>query len=359
MMPMTETPALYLQNVRKSFGSFQALSDLNLAVEAGSFVAIVGPSGCGKSTLLRIIAGLETVSGGEIYLEGENVTDASAGERGLAMVFQSYALYPHKTVRQNMGFALKIEKRPKDEIDRRVAEAARALQLEEHLDRYPRQLSGGQRQRVAIGRAIVRQPSVFLFDEPLSNLDASLRAETRVELAELHARLKATMIYVTHDQIEAMTLADKIVILKDGRIQQVGPPKELYERPTSLFVAGFIGSPKMNFVEGEVRGGAFVSPHLAVPLPADFPNGPVTLGVRPESLQIAQAGPALGELHVTIVEYLGDESVIHGRLADGTPLTLREKGSVAVAKGEALPIDLEPGGALHLFGPDSLRIEAK
>ena len=357
---MPAPPALYLQNVQKHFGAFHALRDLNLSVEAGSFVAIVGPSGCGKSTLLRIIAGLETVSGGDIYLDGENVTDASAGERGLAMVFQSYALYPHKTVRQNMGFALKIEKRPKEEIQRRVAEAARALQLEEHLDRYPRQLSGGQRQRVAIGRAIVRQPSLFLFDEPLSNLDASLRAETRVELAELHARLKATMIYVTHDQVEAMTLADKIVILKDGRIQQVGTPKDLYERPASLFVAGFIGSPKMNFINGVVRGGTFVSAHLTVALQCGVADGPATLGVRPETLEVARDGPGLGDMRVSIVEYLGDESVIHGRLADGTPLTLREKRSVEAAKDTILSIALEPGGALHLFdAQDGLRIDYK
>ena len=357
---MPETPALDLRNVQKSFGAFHALRDLDLSVEAGSFVAIVGPSGCGKSTLLRIIAGLETVSGGDIYLDGENVTDASAGERGLAMVFQSYALYPHKTVRQNMGFALKIEKRPKDEINRRVAEAARALQLEDHLDRYPRQLSGGQRQRVAIGRAIVRQPSVFLFDEPLSNLDASLRAETRVELAELHARLGATMIYVTHDQVEAMTLADKIVILKDGRIQQIGTPKDLYERPANLFVAGFIGSPKMNFIDGVAQGGTFVSAHLTVPLQGSVPDGPVTLGVRPEALELTRDGPGLGEMRVTIAEYLGDESVIHGRLADGTQLTIREKKNVDAAKGATLPITLEPGGALHLFGThDGLRIDPK
>ena len=357
---MASPPALYLQNVQKHFGAFHALRDLNLSVEAGSFVAIVGPSGCGKSTLLRIIAGLESVSGGDIYLAGENVTDASAGERGLAMVFQSYALYPHKTVRQNMGFALKIEKRPKDEIERRVAEAARALQLEEHLDRYPRQLSGGQRQRVAIGRAIVRQPSLFLFDEPLSNLDASLRAETRVELAELHARLKATMIYVTHDQVEAMTLADRIVILRDGSIQQVGTPKDLYERPASLFVAGFIGSPKMNFVNGVVQGGAFISANLNVPLQGGVPEGPATLGLRPETLEVARNRSGLGAMRVSIVEYLGDESVIHGRLADGTTLTLREKGSVAVAKDETIQIALEPGGALHLFdAKDGLRIAPK
>ncbi|WMS44011.1 sn-glycerol-3-phosphate ABC transporter ATP-binding protein UgpC [Acuticoccus sp. MNP-M23] len=357
---MPETPALYLQNIQKSFGTFRALCDLDLSVEAGSFVAIVGPSGCGKSTLLRIIAGLETVSGGDIYLDGENVTDASAGERGLAMVFQSYALYPHKTVRQNMAFALKIEKRPKAEIERRVAEAARALQLEQHLDRYPRQLSGGQRQRVAIGRAIVRQPSVFLFDEPLSNLDASLRAETRVELAELHARLKATMIYVTHDQVEAMTLADKIVILKDGRIQQVGAPKDLYERPANVFVAGFIGSPKMNFIDGSVRGGTFASADLTVPLPGEFADGPATLGVRPEALEVARDGAGVGQMQVSIAEYLGDESVIHGRLADGTHLTLREKGSIDAAKGETLALALEDGAAIHLFGAENgLRIDPK
>ena len=350
---MIQTPALSLQNVNKRFGTFEALSDLNLLVDQGSFVAIVGPSGCGKSTLLRIIAGLETASDGDIYLNGENVTDASAGERGLAMVFQSYALYPHKSVRDNMGFALKIEKRPKKEIAQRVAEAARALQLEDHLDKYPRQLSGGQRQRVAIGRAIVRKPSLFLFDEPLSNLDASLRAETRVELAELHARLAATMIYVTHDQVEAMTLADKIVILKDGRVQQIGAPEELYERPANLFVAGFIGSPKMNLVRGQLAAGTFAGGGIDLPVPGQQGTGPAVLGIRPEALEIVTSDTGLANMTVSITEYLGDESVVHGHLDDGTTMIVRVKGGISIQKGARCGITLEPDGITHMFEGES------
>jgi multiple sugar transport system ATP-binding protein len=346
-------PALELKNVEKRFDSFVALQDLNFKVQPGAFVAIVGPSGCGKSTLLRLIAGLEASTDGEIWLDNEDVTEASAGERGLAMVFQSYALYPHKTVRENMAFSLKIAKRPKAEIESRVAEAARALQLEAYLDRLPKQLSGGQRQRVAIGRAIVRQPKVFLFDEPLSNLDAALRAETRVELAELHQRLAATMIYVTHDQVEAMTLADQIIILNAGKIQQMGSPKELYNEPKNAFVAGFIGSPKMNFISGTIADATFRSADLSVPGLTHIPPGSVTLGVRPEALMLAENGRGIGEVEVSIVEYLGDESVIHGRLSDDTHIILREKGGVDLNTGDKVSIDVESPDALHFFSPES------
>lgn len=346
-------PALELKNVEKRFENFVALQGLNFSVQHGAFVAIVGPSGCGKSTLLRLIAGLEATTEGEIWLDSEDVTEASAGERGLAMVFQSYALYPHKTVRENMAFSLKIAKRPKAEIESRVAEAARALKLEELLERLPKQLSGGQRQRVAIGRAIVRKPKIFLFDEPLSNLDAALRAETRVELAELHQRLAATMIYVTHDQVEAMTLADQIIILNAGKVQQIGSPKELYKEPKNAFVAGFIGSPKMNFVSGAIRDAAFESVDLSVSGLGQIASGVTTLGVRPESLRLAGKRKGIGQIEVSIVEYLGDESVIHGRLGDGTPIILREKGGVELNTGDKVSIDIESVEALHFFSPET------
>ncbi len=346
-------PALELKNVEKRFDSFVALQGLSFSVPQGAFVAIVGPSGCGKSTLLRLIAGLEATTDGEIWLDSEDVTEASAGERGLAMVFQSYALYPHKTVRENMAFSLKIAKRSKAEIESRVAEAARALQLEELLDRLPKQLSGGQRQRVAIGRAIVRKPKVFLFDEPLSNLDAALRAETRVELAELHQRLAATMIYVTHDQVEAMTLADQIIILNAGEIQQIGTPKELYSEPKNAFVAGFIGSPKMNFVSGTINIATFESADLSISGLNQIASGATTLGVRPESLMLADKGKGIGQIEVSIVEYLGDESVIHGRLGDGTPIILIDKGSVEFYTGDRVSIDIESVDALHFFSPEN------
>lgn len=361
-MSVTDSvPALELKNVAKRFGNTVALQDLNIRVQRGSFVAIVGPSGCGKSTLLRLIAGLEASSEGVIFLDGEDVTDASAGERGLAMVFQSYALYPHKTVRENMGFSLKIAKRPKAEIEAKVAEAARALQLENLLDRLPKQLSGGQRQRVAIGRAIVRQPSVFLFDEPLSNLDAALRAETRVELAELHQRLGATMIYVTHDQVEAMTLADQIIILKDGLIQQIGTPKQLYRRPSNKFVAGFIGSPRMNFIKGAVNasasGNLFETGNICLHCESGLPEGAMELGIRPESLRIAHGNgdsdDGIGAITVSIVEYLGDESVIHGRLADGTAIILRHKGDVNLHSGDTVRIAVGSADVLHWFNVDT------
>ena len=267
---------------------------LDLTIEDGSFTVLVGPSGCGKSTLLRLIAGLEDVSGGGVRIGGEDVTGAEPSDRGIAMVFQSYALYPHMSVRKNIGFGLKLAGLPKDEITRRVDQAASILQLGALLDRKPRELSGGQRQRVAIGRSIVRNPRVFLFDEPLSNLDAALRTQMRVELAELHARLGATMVYVTHDQVEAMTMADRIVIMNGGRVEQVGAPMEVYNRPASTFVAGFIGSPRMNLINGETAAG----------------YGAVTLGIRPEHIMLAEGeGPWSGRLRH--VEHLGSDTVAY------------------------------------------------
>ncbi|MDZ4135860.1 MAG: sn-glycerol-3-phosphate ABC transporter ATP-binding protein UgpC, partial [Paracoccaceae bacterium] len=278
-----------LAGVNKSYGAQQALFDIDLDVEDGEFVVFVGPSGCGKSTLLRCIAGLEPISSGHVSIAGRDVSDLAPSERDVAMVFQSYALYPHMTVRENMDFGMKINKFPPEDRKRRIAEAARILQLDDYLDRKPAHLSGGQRQRVAIGRAIVKNPKVFLFDEPLSNLDAKLRVQMRVELEALHSELAATMIYVTHDQVEAMTMADKIVVLNKGRIEQIGSPLDLYHHPDSEFVAGFIGAPGMNFLEVGADGGRVLCEGqvLACKAPA---TGAVRLGIRPEHLQILPAG---------------------------------------------------------------------
>jgi multiple sugar transport system ATP-binding protein len=288
-----------IREVRKAFGSTNILHGVSVDIRDGEFVILVGPSGCGKSTLLRMIAGLENISGGEIRIGERVVNDVPPKERDIAMVFQNYALYPHLTVRENMAFSMRIRKAPASEIDLRVNKAAQILGLTHLLDRYPRQLSGGQRQRVAMGRAIVRDPQVFLFDEPLSNLDAKLRVAMRTEIKELHQRLKTTTIYVTHDQIEAMTMADRIVVMHDGVVEQIGPPLELYDRPDNLFVAGFIGSPAMNFVPGKVRANgrlAFVTETgLTIPLieaPAAVEGRPLILGVRPEHFDLAPDGIA-------------------------------------------------------------------
>jgi len=328
--------ALSLSNVNKSFGSVHVLKDINLEVEEGEFVVFVGPSGCGKSTLLRVIAGLEDASSGEITIGEDNVTLAPPSKRGIAMVFQSYALYPHLNVRNNMTLALKQAKRPKDVIDARVAEASRMLNLEQYLDRYPSELSGGQRQRVAIGRAIVRQPKLFLFDEPLSNLDAALRMNTRIEIANLHRQLDASMIYVTHDQTEAMTLADKIVVLRDGRVEQIGSPMELYNNPANQFVAGFLGSPSMNFV------------------PADkvTPGDLRTLGVRPEDLTISDDGQLKGQ--VTHVEHLGGDTNVLVNM-DEHIITLRLFGQHPVKVGETIGLGFDPARA-YLFDQNGQRV---
>ena len=352
------TGSLRLEGITKRFGDLTVLHALDLEIDPGEFVVIVGPSGCGKSTLLRIVAGLEPLSEGRILIGGNDVSTVPAAKRGLAMVFQSYALYPHKTVRQNMGFALKIAGEKRAEIERRVNEAARILQLEPLLDRKPGQLSGGQRQRVAIGRCIVRHPEVFLFDEPLSNLDAALRSEMRVELGNLHQRLGATMLYVTHDQIEAMTLADKIVVLKGGYVQQIGRPKELYERPANLFVAGFIGSPAMNLIDGEASPAGFRAPGLTLPVRQNAVTGRCKLGIRPEHIALAAPEPGTPEMVVDMVEYLGDESVVHGHLGDGTPMTVKAKGEVTLDASTRTGIrpDL---ASVHLFDPEGLRVDAR
>ena len=317
-----------LRNLRKSFGSFEAIRGVDLTIEEGSFVVFVGPSGCGKSTLLRLIAGLEEPTGGTILIDDEDVTDLSPAERSLAMVFQSYALYPHMSVRDNMAFGLRLAGVDRASQDRKIQEAAQTLKLDALLHRRPRELSGGQRQRVAIGRAIVREPQVFLFDEPLSNLDAALRVQMRTEIARLHHRLGATMIFVTHDQTEAMTMADRIVVLRAGIIEQVGAPLDRYERPANLFVAGFLGSPKMNLLPGRVAavegGEALVETASGARIPAAVrpgatsPGDAVTLGLRPEMFELSPDGPFEGR--VELVEQLGHVQLVYASLPDGTPL---------------------------------------
>jgi multiple sugar transport system ATP-binding protein len=327
-----------LTNVNKSFGATNVIPNVNLEIEDGEFVVFVGPSGCGKSTLLRLIAGLEDTTGGVISIDGRDVTGEAPAKRKLAMVFQSYALYPHMTVARNIAFPLKMAGESKDVIDRKVADAARVLNLTDYLDRRPGQLSGGQRQRVAIGRAIVRQPSAFLFDEPLSNLDAALRGTMRLEISELHQQLKTTMVYVTHDQVEAMTMADKIVVLNAGNVEQVGSPMELYRSPKNLFVAGFIGSPKMNLIEG-----AEAAKH-----------GARTIGIRPEHIRLSTAS---GDWRATVgvAEHLGSDTFLHVD-ADGLgQLTVRADGEFAVRHGDV--IHLTPDSTkLHRFDADGKAI---
>jgi multiple sugar transport system ATP-binding protein len=327
-----------LNNIKKSFGETHVLHGIDLDIQPGEFVVFVGPSGCGKTTLLRMIAGLEEITSGELMIDGVLSNDLPSSKRGVAMVFQSYALYPHKTVYDNMAFGLKIAKTPKAEIDRRVREASEILQITDYLDRLPKALSGGQRQRVAIGRAIVRDPKVFLFDEPLSNLDAALRTKMRVELATLHRRLGATMIYVTHDQVEAMTLADKIVVLNKGQIEQVGRPLDLYNKPASLFVAGFIGSPQINF------------------LPQEFAQryGANTVGIRPEHFRVEPGGVIKGTLKHA--EKLGNETFayIHaGVLGD---ITARIDGTLAAEPGDTIELGFEPQH-IYKFDSSGKRIE--
>ncbi|MCV0424150.1 MAG: ABC transporter ATP-binding protein [Roseibium sp.] len=347
---------LTLDRLSKSFGAVDVLHNISLDITDGEFVVIVGPSGCGKSTLLRTIAGLEPITGGELYLDGRPVRNVPAAKRGLAMVFQSYALYPHKTVEKNMGFALKIAGEPKAEIDRRVLKAARILKLEPLLSRFPRELSGGQRQRVAIGRAIVRDPSIFLFDEPLSNLDAALRAEVRVELRQLHKNLGATMIYVTHDQVEAMTLADKIIVLKDGYLQQVGAPSTLYNDPDNLFVAGFVGSPKMNFIPGCLRQGTFLSKALQTgPFNVDMDCIDMTVGIRPEDISIVEFGKGNARLKVDVAEYLGSQTLVHGRLSDKTQIIAVAPGELKLEADAEIDLDI-PTDKCLLFNYEGQRV---
>ncbi|WP_280156313.1 ABC transporter ATP-binding protein [Piscinibacter sp. XHJ-5] len=331
---------LQLRGIEKFFGQHRAIKGIDLAIERGEFVVFVGPSGCGKSTLLRLIAGLETIDGGSLELDGRDITSLAAAKRDLAMVFQSYALYPHMSVFENMSFALKLAKENPAVIREKVERAAQILNLGPYLQRTPRELSGGQRQRVAIGRAIVRAPKVFLFDEPLSNLDAALRGQTRVEIAKLHRELGATTIYVTHDQVEAMTLADRVVVLRDGQIEQVGTPLALYDRPANQFVAQFIGTPQMNVVA------AADVPQLQAALPA-VPQGGF-VGLRPESLLLRPAGAGQLQGRVDLVESLGAETLIHVNTGRGTPLVARQNTRTALRAGDAVGLEVDTAHA-HLF----------
>lgn len=338
-----------LRQVRKSYGALEVVHGVDLDIKSGEFVVFVGPSGCGKSTLLRMIAGLEPISGGEISIGGKVVNDVPSPQRGIAMVFQSYALYPHMSVYENMAFGLKLVKTPKDEVDQRVREAARILQIEDYLDRMPKALSGGQRQRVAIGRAIVRNPKVFLFDEPLSNLDASLRAQTRVEIAKLHDTLDATMIYVTHDQVEAMTLADRIVVLNSGRIEQVGSPLELYRSPVNTFVAGFIASQRMNFipVTPESGGLRFGASRLLSFAGTDTAKVR-TLGIRPEHLTLASPETAHLSGKLAVIEQFGEYALAYVELPDGEMVTIKLDGAPDLQLHQEMHIGV-PEGQVHLF----------
>jgi lactose/L-arabinose transport system ATP-binding protein len=344
-----------LEKVVKRYGDVQVIHGVDLQVEDGEFCVFVGPSGCGKSTLLRMIAGLEETTGGAMRIGARDVTRVDPSERGVAMVFQTYALYPHMTVAENMGFGLKMTGHPKAETDRKVAEAARILKLEPLLARKPKALSGGQRQRVAIGRAIVRGPEVFLFDEPLSNLDAELRVEMRVEIARLHREIGATMIYVTHDQVEAMTLADKIVVLRSGRIEQVGKPLDLYNNPDNKFVAGFIGSPAMNFVAGVAEAGAVAAKGLGVSVPtsAGLPakGTEVTVGLRPQHLQITA-----GATHrVEMTEALGGVSYVHLTAPSGEKLIIERHDQISLEPGAMVGVSFDAKDAM-LFDKDGLRL---
>ena len=329
--------ALTLKNVCKSFGEVEVLTNINIDVEDGEFVVFVGPSGCGKSTLLRVIAGLEDATSGEVWIGGNQVNATPPSKRGIAMVFQSYALYPHLNVRNNMSLALKQERQSRAVIDERVAKASRMLNLDDYLDRFPSELSGGQRQRVAIGRAIVREPKLFLFDEPLSNLDAALRANTRLEIAHLHDTLAASMIYVTHDQTEAMTLADKIVVLRDGRVEQIGSPMELYNNPANRFVAGFLGSPAMNFMPA-----AFLSE-----------GDGRTVGVRPEDLVLSDSGLTADVQHV---EQLGGDTNVIARVRD-VQVTARLFGQHAIEQGQSINLGYDPA-RLYYFDESGARLRA-
>ncbi|RFB76508.1 ABC transporter ATP-binding protein [Methylovirgula sp. 4M-Z18] len=358
-----------LRSVAKNFGAVEVIHGIDIDIADGEFVVLVGPSGCGKSTLLRMIAGLESISGGELRIGARLVNDIPPKSRDIAMVFQNYALYPHMTVRENMGFSLKLSRVPKEKARTMIARAADILDLSELLDRYPRQLSGGQRQRVAMGRAIVRDPAVFLFDEPLSNLDAALRVQMRVELAQLHQRLGTTMIYVTHDQTEAMTLADKIAVVNRGRIEQVASPLDLYHRPRNLFVARFIGSPQMNFLKAQVSAvtGNGAGPQVKLVL-ADgatiamatlpgrlSPGEEVLLGIRPEALLPSQDGPITGT--VRLVEHLGGLTLLHVGRQDGDPMIVQAAGNDGTRVGNTVRLTPLAEG-MHIFDTKGMRVGA-
>lgn len=353
---------LLLKDIRKSYGAVDVIHGINLDIKQGEFIVFVGPSGCGKSTLLRMIAGLEEITGGDMFIDGERVNTVPPSKRGIAMVFQSYALYPHMTVYDNMAFGMRIAKESKEEIDRRVRNAADILQLTKYLDRLPKALSGGQRQRVAIGRAICRDPKVFLFDEPLSNLDAALRVATRIEIAKLSEQMAdTTMIYVTHDQVEAMTLADRIVVLSQGHIEQVGAPLELYERPANLFVARFIGSPAMNIIPSTVTetgaqttvkltGGKSVT--LDIPTESSQNGKTASFGVRPEDLQVSTSDDFLFEGTISIVEALGEVTLLYIEgLVDKEPIIAKIPGILPVQRGDKVRFTADKA-KLHLFDAD-------
>jgi multiple sugar transport system ATP-binding protein len=349
---------LELDRVIKRFGDAEVVHGVDLRAEHGEFCVFVGPSGCGKSTLLRMIAGLEGITSGEIRIDGQRVNELGAAQRGLAMVFQSYALYPHMTVWQNLAFGLENLKMRRPDIEQRVRAAARMLQIEELLSRRPRQLSGGQRQRVAIGRAVVREPRIFLFDEPLSNLDAELRVQMRIELASLHGRLGNTMIYVTHDQVEAMTMADRIVVLRQGNVEQVGAPLELYNRPANRFVAGFIGSPRMNFLEGRILRADASSVQVEIPgVPpvAVAANGAgcrvgdrVALGIRPEHVRVDGGQDNAAQARVGATEQLGSDSYLYCELPQGQKLTIHHPGQTRIQRQDVVRVEFDPA-ACHLF----------
>ena len=349
--------SLELNNIKKAYGATAVLDDVSLRMGAREFVAFLGPSGSGKSTLLRIIAGLETLDEGEVLLGGQRIDHLPPGDRGVAMVFQHYALYPHMTVRENMAFGLKNARVPKEEIESRVAEAARVLEIEQQLDKKPGQMSGGQRQRVAIGRAIVKHPKLFLLDEPLSNLDAALRMRTRIELAQLRSRVDAAFIMVTHDQAEAMTLADRIVVMNDRKIQQVGPPMEIYSRPANTFVARFVGTPAMTLAPAEfaasdsrfatVRLGDGSEVETRV-LRHGLPAGQLQLGLRPENVHVARGGEASTAAKVELVERLGERTLVYARLKDGQAITAEDEGYSRVQVGETIGLRID-GASAHLF----------
>jgi ABC-type sugar transport system ATPase subunit len=340
-----------IRKVRKAYGAVEVIRELSVEVAEGEFVVFVGPSGCGKSTLLRMVAGLEAFQGGEIAIGGRVVNELHPSERDIAMVFQEYALYPHMTVRQNMGFGLKMRGTDRADIERRVAEAAAVLQIEHLLDRRPRELSGGQRQRVAMGRAIVRKPKVFLFDEPLSNLDAKLRVDMRSEIKALHQRLKTTSIYVTHDQVEAMTMADRIVVLNGGEIEQIGTPLELYHRPQTRFVAGFLGAPAMNFLPVSVDAGVVLLPGGGRLPMAGARSGAAELGVRPERLRLAaDVASALLQARVAVVEPLGADTLV-AVLCDGHKLVLRLDGDSSLRPGDEVQLAFDAADARLFDAP--------
>jgi multiple sugar transport system ATP-binding protein len=353
--------SLQLSGIHKAFGTTVILDDVSLELEPREFVAFLGPSGSGKSTLLRIIAGLETPDSGEVVLDGRRIDTLPPGDRGVAMVFQHYALYPHMTVRENMAFGLRNARVPRDEIDARVAEAARILEIQAQLDKKPGQMSGGQRQRVAIGRAIVKHPKLFLLDEPLSNLDAALRMRTRVELAQLRNRVEAAFIMVTHDQAEAMTLADRMVVMNDRRIQQVGAPMEVYSRPANAWVARFVGSPAMTLAPAElIEGhGRYASVRLGDGSQVDtriVPNGlagagGVQLGLRPENVLVVPVASATTVAKVDLVERLGDRTLVYAHLSDGLAITAEDEGNSRIRNGDTVGLRIE-GAAAHLFDAD-------